>query len=230
MPSTATIDAMPIATPTRRQRRAQPARAQADRSRRRGRRAAAGGSGPASAAAALMPGQRRRRGRSRRRAARPARERARDLRVVRDDDERRARRVELAQQLDDRRAGLRVQRAGRLVGEDDRGLADERAGDRRALALAAGELGRVVVEAVAEADAVERLARALAALRARHAGVEQAAGDVVDRRQPVEEVELLEDEAHAARAQRRQLVVGGGGGVEAVDRSPRPRSGGRACP
>ena len=50
------------------------------------------------------------------------------------------------------------------------------------------------------------------------ARVEQAARHVVERRQPVEQVELLKDEAHAPRAQRRELVVGGRGGVDAVDR------------
>ena len=48
--------------------------------------------------------------------------------------------VQLAQQREDLRARLRVEVAGRLVGEDDRRPADERAGDRDALALAAGEL------------------------------------------------------------------------------------------
>ena len=70
---------------------------------------------------------------------------------------------------------------------------------------------------MSEADALERLARPLAALCARKAGIQQAAGDVVDRGEAVEQVELLEDEADPARAQRRQLVVTRGRGVEAVD-------------
>ena len=214
----------PDRDPDGRQRGAQPARAQADASRRRGRRGAAGGwaraRGRRRAARARVAGGHPRRSSPTISPSRSSTRRGNaaatcgscvmTTSVV-------PALVELAQQRDDRGAGLRVQRAGRLVGEDDRGLGDERARDRRALPLAAGELGRVVVEAMAEADALERLARALAPLRARHAGVEQAAGDVVDGRQPVEQVELLEDEAHAARPQRRQLVVGGGGGVEAVD-------------
>ena len=54
--------------------------------------------------------------------------------------------------------GAAVEVAGRLVGEHDRGPRDERAGDRDALALAAGELRRVVAEPVAEADPLEHLA------------------------------------------------------------------------
>ena len=41
------------------------------------------------------------------------------------------------------------------------GLVDDRARDRGALALAAGELGRPVLRALGEADAAQRLARAL---------------------------------------------------------------------
>ena len=63
-------------------------------------------------------------------------------------------------------AGARVERAGRLVGEEHVGLADERAGDRHALLLAAGELRRAVAGAVAESDALERVA---------HGGAAQAA-------------------------------------------------------
>ena len=50
-------------------------------------------------------------------------------------------------------AGRAVEVAGRLVGEDQGGIGDERPGDRDALLLAAGQLGRLVVEPVAEARA-----------------------------------------------------------------------------
>src|SRR5690606_41659207 len=71
-------------------------------------------------------------------------------------DEGRARlAVELEEQVFDAVARVVVEVARRLVGEEDGRAADERAGDGDALLLAAGELRRVVVEAVAEADAVE---------------------------------------------------------------------------
>ena len=53
--------------------------------------------------------------------------------------------------------GLRVEVAGRLVGQQDRRVVDQRARDRHALLLAAGELARVVVLAVRQAERGERL-------------------------------------------------------------------------
>ena len=51
-----------------------------------------------------------------------------------------------------------VEVAGRLVGEDQGRVGDQRPGDRHALLLAAGQLRRLVVDAVAEAQPLERLA------------------------------------------------------------------------
>jgi len=62
------------------------------------------------------------------------------LRIVGDHEDRRAPPVQLGQQGEDARAGRRVQAAGRLVGQDDRGVADQCARDRDALAFAAGQL------------------------------------------------------------------------------------------
>ena len=61
-------------------------------------------------------------------------------------------RVPGEQELDDLAAGRLVEIAGRLVGDQDRRIRRERAGERDALLLAAGELGRIVVEPVAQAD------------------------------------------------------------------------------
>src|SRR3954462_13426891 len=73
-------------------------------------------------------------------------------RVVRDHDDRLAELVDgAAQEVEHLAGGLRVEVAGRLVGEADGGLARECAGDGDALLLAARELGRPVVEAVAQA-------------------------------------------------------------------------------
>ena len=49
--------------------------------------------------------------------------------------------VELAEQVQDRRAGGLVQVAGGLVGQHDRGLPGDRPGDRHPLPLPAGQLG-----------------------------------------------------------------------------------------
>ena len=71
-------------------------------------------------------------------------------------------------------AGGRVEVAGRLVGQQQRRLADHRPGDRHPLPLAAGQLVRPVVEPVAQPDPVQRAPRpaaaAPAAVRRRRAG------------------------------------------------------------
>ena len=54
---------------------------------------------------------------------------------------------ELAQEREHAAPGAGVERSGGLVGEDHLGPCDERAGDRDALLLAAGELGGTVAQA-----------------------------------------------------------------------------------
>ena len=75
------------------------------------------------------------------------------------DDEGRA--VRLADELGDQRQhlarGRRVELAGRLVGDQERRPARERRAERDPLLLAARELARMRVAAVAEADALEQL-------------------------------------------------------------------------
>ena len=79
-------------------------------------------------------------------------------RVVGDHDHRLAELVDrLAQQAQDVGARLRVEVAGRLVGEDDGRFGDQGAGDGDALLLAAGELGGPVGAAVLEADRADQL-------------------------------------------------------------------------
>ncbi|HSJ98100.1 MAG TPA: hypothetical protein VLC53_13550, partial [Myxococcota bacterium] len=68
--------------------------------------------------------------------------------------------VHLEQQLDHVLAGGRVEVAGGLVGEQQPRLAHEGARHRDALLLAAGELARIVAEALAQADALEHRAGA----------------------------------------------------------------------
>ena len=67
--------------------------------------------------------------------------------------------VDAREQVEDRAGGFRVERGGRLVGEQHLGLGGERAGDADALLLAAGEFGRVAVALVGEADEVEQAPR-----------------------------------------------------------------------
>ena len=87
--------------------------------------------------------------------------------AVGDDRDRRARPVELAQQLEDLGAGDAVEAAGRLVGEDDRRSPDDRPRDRDPLPLAARQLVRAVAQPVAEPDPLERVDRPLPSLASR---------------------------------------------------------------
>ena len=64
-------------------------------------------------------------------------------------------------------AGARIEVAGRLVGKQQRRVVHQRPRDRDALLLAAGQLIRMMAHAVREADRLQRLGRALAALRGR---------------------------------------------------------------
>ena len=67
-----------------------------------------------------------------------------------DDDHGDAGVVQLLEQFDDFLGGTAVERAGRLVGEDDMRVVDERARDRHALLLPARQLRRLVVFAMRE--------------------------------------------------------------------------------
>ena len=54
---------------------------------------------------------------------------------------------------------MAVEVAGRLVGQDECGLGDERTGDGDALLLAARELGRLMVDPVAQTEPLQRGSR-----------------------------------------------------------------------
>ena len=129
--------------------------------------------------------------------------------------------VQLLEDVHDLDAGARVEVAGRLVRQQDRRLVDQRARDRDALLLAARQLVRVVVHALAEADDLEHFLRALVPLGGLHlvraAVVEQRQLDVVERRRPRQQVEPLEDEADLLVADDRQLVLRHPGDVLAVE-------------
>ena len=105
----------------------------------------------------------------------------------------------LAQQREHLAAGAQVERAGRLVGEHELGLADQRPRDRHALLLAAGELGRAMARAVGEPDGRERLAHRAA--RQPPAGEPRRQRDVLRRGQRRQQVEGLEDEPDALAPQ-----------------------------
>ncbi len=109
------------------------------------------------------------------------------------------RRVDVAQQVHDVPAVGAVEVARRLVGEQDRRVVGQRARQRDALLLAAGELRRIVMRAAGQADLVEQRAgprRGVGRARDLHRH-----RDVLERRERRNEVEELEDEADLLAAQ-----------------------------
>jgi hypothetical protein len=132
---------------------------------------------------------------------------------VGDNDDRGAGRVQLPQQRDDLGAGGRVEVARGLVGQHQGRIAGHGPGDGDPLPLATGQLVRPVVEPVPKPDPVEGGGRQVAPDPAGDARVEQAVGHVVQRAHPTGQVELLEDEADRAGAQRGQRAVAEPGDV-----------------
>src|SRR5579884_97137 len=126
-----------------------------------------------------------------------------------------ARLVQVLEEGHDLLAGARIERAGRLVGQDQARLGDQGASHRHPLLLPARQLRRPVVLAISEADGGQRGQRSLAAVG--RAGVEQRQLDLLDGRHAGQQVEALEDEAQLAVADRRQLVVGEAGHLDAVE-------------
>ena len=66
--------------------------------------------------------------------------------------------VQAAEQLEHLVTALGVERAGGLVGEQQRRLVGQGAGDRQALALPTGEHARRVLRLVGQAEQVEQVA------------------------------------------------------------------------
>ena len=111
-------------------------------------------------------------------------------------------------------ADLGIERAERLVEEEDLGLGGEGAGEGDALALAAGELVGVALAEAGEADGFEELVDAVGDFlfgRAIFAADFEAEGNVFKDVEVAEEGVVLEDETDAA------LTGGGIGDVLAVE-------------
>ena len=153
---------------------------------------------------------------------------SRDVHVVRHDDDRRAEpRVQVANQREDLLAGARVEVAGRLVGEQDRRIDRQRAGDRDALPLAARQLVGQMLQPVSELHERQQLARALVDLLARPAAQVQRQADVLEARQRRQQVEELEDEADLVAPDARQRHRRRGRRALRRRCAPRRRSAGR---
>ena len=113
--------------------------------------------------------------------------------VVRDEDDREARRQEDAFKLVVQKvAGHGVERAERLVHEEHVGILGEGAGHRYALAHAAGELVWALVGEPAEVHTLEQIERLRPAITARHTPQPQRQLDVARDGEPREQRRLLE--------------------------------------
>jgi hypothetical protein len=108
--------------------------------------------------------------------------------------------LDFAEEEEDLLAGGAVEVAGGLVGEEDGGLIDESAGQGAALLLAAGEFAGAMLAAGGEADAVEGLRYAAAALGAVNFGEAERELDVFFEGHAREEIERLEDHAYGFAA------------------------------
>jgi|GEM_PF-2282218 len=114
-----------------------------------------------------------------------------------------------------RHRGIEV--AGGLVSQQQARAAGQRTRDGHALLLAAGEFGRVVLEARRQTHALQRRQRALAALAAGHVAVVQRHLDVVQHVEVGDQVEGLEHETDLLVAQARALVVVHAVHVDAIE-------------
>ena len=118
--------------------------------------------------------------------------------------------MQLEEQRRDALGRLAIEVAGRLVAEHQRRLAHQRPRDRHALLLAAGQLRRLMIEPLRQADAIEQRARAIDVVL-RRAGDDRRRQRVLEDRALRQQAVILEDEADAPIAERGQRL-----GVERV--------------
>ena len=116
--------------------------------------------------------------------------------------------LDFAKQREDGLAGGSVKIAGGLIGKENSGAIDQRAGDGRALLLAAGKLARAMADALFESDALEGLADARGSFGAVDFREAQRKFDVFFERHPREKIEGLKNHAHGLPSVARELERG----------------------
>ena len=139
-----------------------------------------------------------------------------ELRVVRDHDHQAVAR-ELAQDLHHLDGGLRVERSGRLVGQDDLGVVDDGARDGHALHLTARELVGALVHLLAQPHAAQGILCAGPPLGARGAREQQRHLNIGDHALMRDQVVVLEHEPHAVVAVGIPVLIGIALGGSPVD-------------
>src|SRR6266581_4676441 len=98
---------------------------------------------------------------------------------VRDQHDRQALLVQLLQDIDNLHGGTAVEIAGRLIGQQDRGPVYQRASNRDALLLSAGELRWVMQLAIRQSYQFERVIGPLQAFLAADAGIKSRQLDIL---------------------------------------------------
>ena len=132
-----------------------------------------------------------------------------DVRVVRDDENRRSERdVQIAHQPQNVGPGLRVEIARRLVGEQNGRIHRQGARNRDALSLASRKLVGQMVHSRRQLHQIEQLARAIVDFLPRPAAQVQRQRHVFDARQARQQVEELKDEPQLVPPHGGQPVVG----------------------
>src|SRR5712664_2263307 len=126
--------------------------------------------------------------------------------VVRDHADGRAVAVQIAQQLHDRLAVLRIEVSGRLVSHQNERIANQRARHGDTLLLTARELRRVVAQPVSHSDAFQRVLYLLLPFRSACAAIRQRQLDVLIHRQVPDQVERLENKSNLAVADSRAFA------------------------
>jgi len=124
--------------------------------------------------------------------------RGRDVDVVGDEHDRATQGVQVLEEREHLGARVGVEVAGRLVGEDQRGLGHQSPGDPDPLLLAARELGGLMVQSIAQAEALEGLLGLSETLAAADALVHQGRGHVLQGARARQQVVALEHEADGA--------------------------------
>ena len=114
------------------------------------------------------------------------------------DDDRRTEPVERFEQMDQPRCHLRIDIAGRFVGDEQIGLGDDRAGNRNALLLAARQGRRARTGPVRQPDPGQHLADRAFDLGLTLAGDPQGQRDIVERRQMPDQPKVLKHHADPA--------------------------------
>jgi hypothetical protein len=129
------------------------------------------------------------------------------FRRVGDDDDGMAVLVHLPQRRHHFLAALAVERAGRLVGQNDLAAVHQRAGDRHALLLAAGELTGAMMRSVPHAQTVEQRYRALAPEACSLPGIDGRHLDIAGSGQIRQQLIPLKNKPEMLSAQSRQRIA-----------------------